>query len=68
MTRIYIHHARAVICSNGKGYCSRGMRAFAIRHKLNYEDFLKNGIAIEDALKIDDEMMRAVIQEAEKNG
>ena len=63
--RVYIAHARAVLGSNGRGYCSRGMRAFANRHDLNWEDFVTNGIDIETLRAIDDDMARAVIAEAE---
>lgn len=66
--RIYIHHARAIPSQNGQGYCSRGMRLFAVRHNLDWEDFLLNGIDIEVIRAIDDEMARAVILEAEKDG
>lgn len=44
------------------------MRLFAVRHNLDWEDFLLNGIDIEVMRAIDDEMARAVILEAEKDG
>lgn len=68
MTKVYIHHARAIIGSNGKGYCNRGLRAFGKRHNLDWEDFLLNGIDIEIIRQIDDDMARAVIAEVEKDG
>ncbi len=68
MTKVYIHHARAIIGPNGKGYCNRGLRLFGQRHGLDWEDFLQNGIDIEIIRQIDDEMARAVIAEVEKDG
>lgn len=44
------------------------MRLFAVRYNLDWEDFLLNGIDIEVMRAIDDEMARAVILEAEKDG
>ena len=63
--KVYIRHARAI--ANG-GYCSRGMRKFAERHSLDWEDFLLNGIDADVLRSIDDEMARAVVLEAEKDG
>ncbi len=68
MMRIYIQHARAVMGPSGRGYCSRGMREFASRHGLDWEDFVINGIDVESLKHIDDDMVRAVIAEAEKDG
>lgn len=66
--QIYIQHARAIVGPSGKGYCSRGMRAFAERHGFDWEDFVVNGIDVELLKPIDDDMVRAVIAEAEKDG
>lgn len=68
MTIIRIEHARAVIGSNGKGYCSKGMRMFAEKHNLNWEDFLLNGIESDTLAHIDDAMLHDVIAEAKKDG
>ena len=68
MTIIRIEHARSVIGANGQGYCSRGMRLFAARHGLDWENFVHHGIAVESVAHIDDEMLKAVIAEAEKDG
>ena len=64
---IYVRHARAVLCPNGKGYCSRGMRQFAASHDLDWEDFVKNGIDSKVLEQIDDVMVKRVIAEAEKD-
>ena len=66
--RIYLHHARSILGPNGRGYCSRGMRDFAERYGLDWEDFLRNGIDAEILRAIDDHMVKAVIAEAEKDG
>lgn len=66
--KAYIHHARAIPAPNGQGYCSRGMRLFATRHNLDWEDFLLNGIEVDKLKLIDDDMVRALILEAEKDG
>ena len=68
MTIIHIKHARAIIGPNGKGYCSRGMRLFAERHQLNWEEFVLHGIDVKTVAHIDDEMLKAVIREAEEDG
>lgn len=66
--RIYLRHARSVFAPNGRGYCNRGLRLFAERHNLDWEDFLHNGIDIEKIRAIDDDMARAVLLEVEKDG
>lgn len=68
MTTIYLKHARAVLGPNGRGYCNRGLRAFGEKHGLDWVHFLENGIDVELVRHIDDEMVRAVIAEAEKDG
>lgn len=68
MTTIYLKHTRAVLGPNGRGYCNRGLRAFCERHALDWAHFLENGIDVELVRHIDDEMVRAVIAEAEKDG
>lgn len=44
------------------------MRAFADKNNLDWEDFVNNGIDIEVLRAIDDDMVRAVIAEAEQDG
>jgi len=34
------------------GYCASGMRAFCLRHNLNYIDFVKNGIDSQQLLEL----------------
>ena len=46
------------------GYCSRGLRAFAKRHNLDWEDFLQNGIEEEIIAALDDHMGNKVIEVA----
>ena len=65
---IRLEHCRAITGPNGKGYCSRGMREFAKQQGLDWEDFLANGIDSAILGRIDDEMVRRVIEGAERNG
>ncbi|MWP63222.1 hypothetical protein [Gilliamella sp. Pas-s25] len=44
--------------------CSAGGRAFFKRHKLDWSDFLKNGIDAEILIKINDVMANQVIEQA----
>lgn len=46
--------------------CSRGARAFFIRHNLDWSDFLKNGIPESKLSHIDDIMCKEVIENAKK--
>ena len=41
--------------------CARGSRAFFLRHGLDWQDFLANGIDLEIAEKFDDAMIQQVI-------
>ncbi len=68
MTRVYIHHARAILGPTGAGYCSRGMRLFAQKHNLDFNDFIKNGVDAEVLLATDDEMAKRAVEEAMKDG
>lgn len=63
--RIYMRHARSVIGTHGRGLCSRGMRAFAKRHNLNYLDFARNGIDVEELKHIEDAFINRIIKLAE---
>lgn len=65
---VTVKHARSVMCPNGRGYCSRGMRQFAAKHNLDFEDFVHNGIDSSILSAIDDEMVRLVLIEAERDG
>jgi hypothetical protein len=38
MTTLFIRHITA------SGFCARGARAWAVRHNINYTEFLRNGI------------------------
>ena len=42
--------------------CSHGGRAFAKKHGLDWSDFLKNGIDSEQFEKMDDAMVRKVLE------
>lgn len=47
-------------------YCDPGMAAFARRHKLPWRTFKEQGLPAEILASIDDEMARAVIQQAKR--
>jgi len=59
--KIKLEHARAL------GYCTRGVRVFGKKHKLDLTDFLKNGIDEEILAKLNDDMSNKMIEVA-KNG
>lgn len=58
--RVYIQDARSV------RYCSRGLRAFCESHGLDWELFLKEGLDSDDLEKIDDAMLKKVIDNAKR--
>ena len=47
--------------------CARGSRAFFLRHGLDWQDFLANGIDISKIENIDDAMVQQVVK-AVKDG
>ena len=47
------------------GQCSRGARAFAQEHNLDWDDFLKNGISLEKMRAIDDAIGNKIADIAE---
>lgn len=55
--RVYIRHARAF-------FCAPGARRVAERYGIDYVDFLQNGYPVEDALKIDNALVRKVAMAA----
>jgi len=61
---IKVHHARSLY--GIKGYCSRGMRSFAARHRLDWEKFLTDGIPEEELLATGDDMARQVVEHAHR--
>jgi len=62
--RVTLAHARSLY--GHAGYCSRGMRAFAERHGLDWERFLREGIPEEDLLATGDAMAQAVVEHARR--
>jgi hypothetical protein len=61
---ITVAHARSLY--GNKGYCSRGMRAFAQRHRLDWERFLREGLPEEELLATGDDMARQVVEHAHR--
>lgn len=49
------------------GMCSRGLRRFAAERNLDLDEFLKNGMPVEEAKKIDDAMVQRVVAIAEED-
>lgn len=58
---IRMHHARKA------GYCSEGLRKFAIAHNINWAKFLKDGIQSDAIKNIDDAQVKRLIEIAEKD-
>jgi len=52
MTRVTMRDIRRA------GYCSRGVRVFARKHGLDYQDFLANGFEIDDLPEQDGEIVK----------
>ncbi len=50
--------------TRGCKYCSRGTRAFFNKYKLDYAEYLKNGIDEEILLKTGDSMAKRVVEYA----
>jgi len=48
------------------GYCNRGARSFCQTHGYDWQTFLEHGVPLERLLQIDDDMVRRVIEHAEK--
>ena len=49
------------------GYCNRGSRQFFERHRLDWADFLKNGIDAGVLMATGDAMAARVVAQAEKD-
>ena len=47
-------------------YCNRGARQFALRHNLDWSEFLVNGLDVKVLENIDDDMARAVVAQAKR--
>lgn len=58
MTRIYMKHVRKAVL------CSRGARGFFELHKLDWNDFLQNGIEAEKLLETGDAQAALVVETA----
>lgn len=47
-------------------FCAKGQRLWAIQHGLDWSEYCKNGLPIEQFRALDDEMAQAVADVAEK--
>lgn len=47
-------------------YCNRGARQFAERYGFDWADFLQNGVDAKLLESIDDDMVRAVLEQARR--
>ena len=43
-------------------YCSKGIRVFCKKYKLDYIDFLKNGIEADKLLELNDSMANKIVE------
>ncbi|MDR2626297.1 MAG: hypothetical protein LBC37_08200 [Zoogloeaceae bacterium] len=50
------------------GYCARGSRQFAARHRLSWEKFVLEGIEADELLKTGDALAEAFVQWARSRG
>jgi len=57
---VIVTHADLMACK----FCNRGSRAFFERHGLNWQEFIQHGIDSSEIERIDDAMMRQVIERA----
>jgi hypothetical protein len=47
-------------------YCNRGSRQVCLRYNVDWGKFLQEGLPLEQAEQIDDEMIRAAVREAKR--
>jgi hypothetical protein len=52
---VYMRHLRDL------GYCAKGVRAFCCRHSLDFGRFLRDGIAADELLAMNDAMATAAV-------
>ena len=65
--RITLAMARSVPHLQGHGYCSAGMRLFAARHGLDWQKFIREGIAEEELLATGNWLAEQVVQYANQH-
>lgn len=63
--KITLAHARSALGKGNKNACNRGLRLWFKSHNLDLNDFIKNGIDIEQAKMIDDPIAKKIIEVAE---
>lgn len=63
---IRLKHMRAVPCMTGYGYCSKGIRIWFDRYKLDWDLFIKEGLDESHVEHINDAMAKKVIETAHK--
>lgn len=61
---VRVQHARAIVGMGGRGYCVPGMEQFFADHKLDFKDFVRNGIDAEVLLATGDAMAEMVVAKA----
>lgn len=57
---LYMHHVREA------GYCATGVRRFCKKHGLNFSTFLREGFPVQDMERIDDAMVKTIIDKLRK--
>jgi len=60
--RITIAHARAARLDGRGVACAPGIRAWCQRHGVDLRGFLRDGMSIDEARRIDDAFARRVVQ------
>lgn len=61
VARITIVHARAARLDGRGAACAPGIRAWCQRHGVDLRGFLRDGMSIEEARRIDDAFARRVV-------
>lgn len=60
MTKVYVRHIREA------GYCVTGLRLWCKERGFNFKNFIRSGIDAEELERLDDHMVRTVIQKAKE--
>lgn len=60
-TRLYMRHVRAARLAGAGVLCAPGISTWAARHSIDMRAFTREGMAMEDAEKIDDAFLRRAI-------
>ena len=60
--KITLQDMRSMPCATGSGYCSRGARQWADKHKLDWQKFITDGIEEEELSNKKDAMADRLVE------